>query len=83
MTYSPSDLTSRVIAVAADVFGVPPESLSASSTPETVEAWDSISHLNLMLSVEQAFDTAIQPERMTELTSIEKLIAEIQQLQGG
>lgn len=83
MTTSPSDLTSRVIAVAADVFGVPSESLSVSSTPETVEAWDSISHLNLMLSVEQTFDTAIQPERMPELTSIEKLIAEIQQLQGG
>jgi len=83
MTSSPSDLTDRVVAVAADVFGVPPESLSAASTPDTVEAWDSISHLNLMLSVEQTFDASIPPERMPELTSIEKLVAEIRQLQGG
>ena len=83
MTSSPSDLTARVIAVAADVFGVPPESLSATSTPDTVEAWESISHLNLMLSVEQTFDTSIPPERMPELTSIEKLVAEIRQLQAG
>lgn len=83
MTRSPSDLTARVIAVAADVFGVPSESLSASSTPETVEAWDSISHLNLMLSVEQTFEAAIPPERMPELTSIEQLVAEIRRLQGA
>lgn len=83
MTSSPSDLTARVIAVAADVFGVPVETLSGASTPETVDAWDSISHLNLMLSVEQSFETSIPPERMPELTSIEKLIAEIRQLQAG
>ena len=83
MTSSPSDLTARVIAVAADVFGVPVETLSGASTPETVEAWDSISHLNLMLSVEQSFEASIPPERMPELTSIEKLVAEIRQLQAG
>jgi acyl carrier protein len=77
---SSSDLTARVIAVAADVFGVPSQTLSAASTPETVEAWDSISHLNLMLSIEQAFEAAIPPERMSDLTSIEKLVTEIQRL---
>ncbi len=80
MSNSSSDLTARVIAVAADVFGVPSETLSAASTPETVEAWDSISHLNLMISVEQTFEAAIPPERMPEMTSIEKLVAEIQRL---
>jgi len=83
MTNPSSDLTARVISVAADVFGVPADTLSAASTPETVEAWDSISHLNLMLSVEQSFSAAIPPERMPELTSLEKLVAEIRRLQGA
>lgn len=83
MTESRSDLIECVIEVAADVFGTSAATLSAESNPDTVDAWDSISHLNLILALEQTFDAAIPPERMPELTSIGKLVAEIRHLQGG
>lgn len=83
MSDSAADLTARVIEVAADTFGVSPASLTTASSADSVEAWDSITHLNLMLSVEQTFDAAIPPERMSELTSIEKLVAEIRRLKAS
>jgi len=73
MNDAPDDLVVRLIDVAADVFGVPAAALSADSSPESVEAWDSISHLNLMLAVEQSVGVRIEPERMAELTSLSKI----------
>jgi len=80
MNVSPDDLVARLIEVAADVFGVPPTALTAESSSETVEAWDSISHLNLMLAVEQACGVRIEPEQMVELTSIGRIAAAVRNM---
>ena len=45
----------RVIATAARVFGVTPDELSLASTRETTEAWTSLAHVDLIMSIEKAF----------------------------
>jgi len=74
-------LVARLIELAADVFGVPAGALTADSSSDTVEAWDSISHLNLMLAVEQAFSVRIEPEQMVELTSIGRIAEAVAKVQ--
>jgi len=83
MNGAPDDLVARLIELAADVFGVPAAELSDSSSSETIEAWDSISHLNLMLAVEQAFGVRIEPEQMVELTSIARIANAVLKLRAG
>lgn len=61
----------KVLAIAADVFQVPESSLSPSSTPDTVETWDSLHHLGLVLALEQEFGIQISPEEIEQLLSIE------------
>lgn len=61
----------RVLGIAADVFQVPESSLSAASTPDTVESWDSLHHLQLVLALEQEFGIQISPEEIEQLLSIE------------
>jgi acyl carrier protein len=82
MNSASDELVARLIEVAADVFGVPASALTADSSSETVDAWDSISHLNLMLAVEQTFDLRIEPEQMVELTSINRIAAVVGKLQS-
>jgi len=60
----------EVFVVAADVFGVDPRSLNASSSPEQVEAWDSVQHLNLVLALESKYGVAFEPEEMEELKNL-------------
>ncbi|MFN6189396.1 MAG: acyl carrier protein [Planctomycetia bacterium] len=83
MNAAPDDLVARLIELAADVFGVPAAELSDNSSSETIEAWDSISHLNLMLAVEQAFGVRIEPEQMVELTSIARIANAVLKLRAG
>ena len=61
----------RVLSIAADVFEVDESSLAPSSSPDTVESWDSLHHLSFVVALEQEFAVQISPEEIEELLSIE------------
>jgi acyl carrier protein len=62
--------------MAADLFGVAEDSLMPDSSPETVEGWDSLQHLNLALAVEERFGFQLSPEEMDRMRTIGR-VAEI------
>jgi acyl carrier protein len=64
------DTVEQVRRIAADVFGKPAGSVTAETTPENMEEWDSVHHLNLMLALEQEFGVTLEPEEMEKMTSI-------------
>ena len=65
-----SDLKNRVYAVVAATFGVPISSVTDSTSTETIEAWDSMNHLHLVVALEGEFGVSFEPERAIELTSV-------------
>ena len=54
-----------------EVFSLPPEQVSASTSPDSLAAWDSLQHLNLVLVLEQEFRIQFTPEEMRVLFSVE------------
>ena len=65
----------RVREIAGDVLTV---EVTADSSPATVESWDSVKHLNLMLALEEEYGFQFLPEEMDEAKSvgdIAKLVA--------
>jgi acyl carrier protein len=56
--------------IASDIFGIPAEKITAASSPQTVESWDSIQHLNLVLALEEKFNLQLSPEEIEDLKSI-------------
>ena len=60
----------QIRTVASDLFRVSPEHISAASTPQSIEAWDSIQHLNLVLALEEKFGVELSPEEIEQMTSI-------------
>jgi acyl carrier protein len=61
----------KVIAIAANVFEVPEATLIPTSSPESVETWDSLRHLSFVMALEQEFAIQFTPEEMEELLTIE------------
>ncbi len=53
--------------VLADVFGVDVPSINDESSVETVEKWDSLNHLNLVLALEEQFDVSLSEEQVVEM----------------
>lgn len=70
-----SQLLEEVCAIVAEVLDVEPASLSAESTVEDMEEWDSIAHLNIITSLEASYDTEIDLSNAMELTSIGGILA--------
>ena len=60
----------QIRAMASDLFGVPVEQITAASSPQTLENWDSIQHLNLVLAVEEKFGVQLSPEEIEEMKNV-------------
>jgi acyl carrier protein len=64
-----------VLAIAARVFRVAPDSLSLRSSPNDVVGWDSFNHINLIISVEQHFACRINAREVSGLRNLGDLAA--------
>jgi acyl carrier protein len=73
----------RVRQVASDVFNIPAAQITAESSPETIETWDSVQHLNLVLALEQELGVSIEPEEIEKMKSIGDVITLMQQKSAG
>jgi acyl carrier protein len=73
----------RVRGIASDVLQVAPGSLSAESSPQTVESWDSVQHLNLVLALEEQFGVQFEPDEMDAMKSIGAIAGLLTKKNGG
>jgi acyl carrier protein len=65
----------RTRQVVADVFGLPLDKVTLQTSHETVEEWDSLNLLNILMAVEGEFGVSVSPEEAAEFGSVEKIVA--------
>jgi len=59
----------RLKQVLASVLQVPVDTIGADTSRETIERWDSLQHMNLVLALEDEFGIYIPDEVATRITS--------------
>lgn len=69
--------------LASDIFGVPADKITAESSPETIENWDSMQHLNLVLAIEEKFGVQLEPEDIEQMKSIGAVAALVEKVQSS
>ncbi len=69
--------------VASDIFAVPAAEITPESSPKTIENWDSMTHLSLVLAIEEKFGVQFDPEDMEQMTSIGAAVALIDTMQSA
>jgi acyl carrier protein len=65
--------------LASELFDVPAAKLTMDSSPATLENWDSVQHLNLVLALEEAFGVQFEPEDMEKMQSVGQVVALVQE----
>ena len=63
-------MTERLYQIVAHVFGVPVKDIAEEDGPDTIESWDSLAHINLVLALEAEFGVALAPEDAAEMLSV-------------
>jgi acyl carrier protein len=67
----------------ADVFECDPARITPVSTPDSLEAWDSLRLLDLILAIEQQANIEISPDRLEEMMSVPAILRIIDEAQAA
>jgi acyl carrier protein len=68
----------QVRGIVSMIFNVPLEDVTAETSTETLENWDSMGHLMLILELEQQFEREFSPEeveQMHDVATIARIVA--------
>ena len=61
---------SLLITTVASVLGMAEQDITDDTSPDTIPAWDSVAHLNIVVAVEEAFEVSFTPEESMEMTTV-------------
>ncbi len=73
-----SDISSKIIQLAADIFKVDANTLSSDSSPETTLGWDSLGHLQLIIAVEKHYQISFKAREMMSIERLNDVICLVQ-----
>ena len=82
----PTDPAASILSLAPETFQVPLEDLTLESGQETVDGWDSFSHMEFVLGLEQRFAIRLRAKQVMRLGSIGDAVAMVNaqgEAQGG
>jgi acyl carrier protein len=72
----------RLDRVVEAVLGLDPGSFSDTDSPETLETWDSIRHIQLIMAVEAEFGVELSAEEIGEMNSIGRIRTRVEEGSG-
>jgi acyl carrier protein len=61
------DKLSRVL---SQVFDIPAERITDEDAPDTIQSWDSLTHVHLVLALEAEFALVLSPDDAAEMLSV-------------
>ena len=70
-------------AVMAAVFEVSETEISNDSSMDSIESWDSLKHMNLVIALEEEFGVIIPDEDAADITSYALIKAVLDEFQGA
>lgn len=68
------DTLEKVIEIVATTCDVDKSEVNENSTVGDFPAWDSVGHLSILSSIEEAFDISFEPEEMMEMEDVKDIV---------
>lgn len=65
----------QIKAIMAKVFNLEVAAITDGTSQQTLAAWDSLAHLNLIVELESEFDVSFEPEEIGTMTTLEAVEA--------
>jgi len=75
----PGSVESQVKQIVADVLNLPLAQITPQTSPQSVDTWDSVQHLNLVLALEQALGIQFDREEIEKMQSVESITVVVSQ----
>jgi len=66
-------VNSKLAQIIAELFHLNPEKISIEDNTDTVEEWDSLGHIQLILSIEETFKVKFSTDLIPRLVSVKAI----------
>lgn len=66
-------MNDRLHNVVSQVFGVSIENLTDMDSPNSIESWDSLAHIDLVLALEAEYGVSFSPDESVQMLSVEAI----------
>jgi acyl carrier protein len=70
----------KVVGIVSQILEVPPETVTDDLSPEKVETWDSLRHMDLVMALEEEFGIRFSDERILELLNFKVIVEAVAEL---
>ena len=67
-------LYADLIDMLSDLFDTVPDEIDLDTSPDTIDAWDSIGHIRLIASIEEKYDLTIPPEEQVDMLNVDLIL---------
>lgn len=64
----------KIFTVVAKIMSISPEDVTMDSSPDTIEAWDSLKHMTLILALEEDFGILFSDDEIVEMITVQKIL---------
>ena len=78
----PDPVEARVKRMVADVLNISAARVTREMSPQSVDNWDSVQHLNLVLAMESEFGVSVPPEDIDKLRTVGDIIDAVERMQN-
>ena len=75
-------MINRIKKVMASVFGISESDIDENASPATIEQWDSLRHMNLVLALEDEFGVSFSDEDIVQMMNLKLLAITIKERLG-
>lgn len=66
--------------ILASVFNLGIDQITEDASPDNIENWDSLNHLNLVLALEEGFGVSFSEEQTVEILNYELIVITLKEL---
>tara|TARA_A100001011_G_C14276531_1_gene829503 strand:- start:478 stop:714 length:237 start_codon:yes stop_codon:yes gene_type:complete len=71
------NVKNQLFSVMEDVFQIDRSQINIDTSPETIQEWDSLKHMLLLMAIEEEFEFRLTDDEMTQCVSAESILSVI------
>ena len=68
------NIEQRLKSVFSKLFGIEESTIDKDSSPDNIDSWDSLNHMNLIIAIEQEFSINFSMEEIVEMLNFELIV---------
>ncbi|TWU27165.1 acyl carrier protein [Novipirellula galeiformis] len=77
------EILNTVASIVSDLFGVDADQISIDTTRDSIDGWDSLQQVNLIMDVESHFQIHLLESQIARIQGIRELVAVIEEQQSS